>query len=157
MGQGSSLWGKRQDYTRVAKGRPGRWFLPQSRFFRPDKASLWKSWPGESFLIGVEFFAFWIVGTCYTCASPCPTNHGARVWCGRSNGLVYCPDTQVVAVNHRTAQWLPSGSTNCISCKPHPFSWFLRVLFSACVRPFLPAWHSWVSHSGVTCFNGSYS
>lgn len=67
------------------------------------------------------------------CASPRPTDRGARfgVWCGQSNSVVYCSDTQSVVLKRRTARRIPSGSTDCIICKPYPLSCSMTVLFSA--------------------------
>lgn len=73
------------------------------------------------------------------CASPHPTDPpgaGFPAWCGKSNPLLYCPDAQTLVMKCGTARRIPSGSTNCIVCKPHPFSCFLTVLFSALYVPF---------------------
>ena len=64
---------------------------------------------------------------------PRPTDRGARfgVGCGQSNSVVYCSDTQSGVMKRRTARRIPSGSTDCIICKPYPLSCFMAVLFSA--------------------------
>lgn len=74
--------------------------------------------------------------------------------CGVVRATVWIIVLIHMVMKHRTAWRIPSGSTDCT--KSYPFSCSLIVRFSACVCPFLPAWHSWVSHTGVTRFSGSY-